>query len=398
MRNIFKQVLSNLVVFTLPFSLSAAVYFIINSATASTLWLLVAPFLCMYAARKVVKNPYIFLVVHAVIIALSVFIIGDGYSDVPVWVFLGVSTLISIVLKNRNEFSLGVRFAVLSPSVAIALMGLSLLVGADTTQIYTQLIVAFFAAQVINIVFCQMDSVDVKINILTKINGYKDPPNRVLKANNRLITVFVAGIVTFVVVVFFAGGLFSRLSEWGRAYFENRFNVAREIHEQYWPTEWEFEEPIWVDDEEDAFAIIWDEANYLTGIDADVDRDINIFNSLTRIITILTIPTFVLSVLFILFYRKKLYRRSHKPEDASQDEVISLDKNLARDFINSMSWRKRQRRNPVRRAYYKKIKQFIKSGTKVVETDTTDKIDTKIAPMEDISDLTAKYEQVRYGR
>jgi len=400
MRDIFKQVLSNLAVFTLPFSLSAVVYFVINSATSSTLWLLVAPFLCMYFARKMVKNLFVFLVVHAVIIVFSLFVIGDGYLDAPVWVFLGVSTLISIVLKTRNELSLGVAFAVISAVLTFALMAVSQLVRVDTSQIHTQLLATFFVAQIINIVFSQMENVDYRINVITRINGFRDPPTRVLKANNKLITVFVAGIITLAAVVLFASGILLRLTEWGNAYLASRFDAAMEMHEQYWQTpEWA-ENPPMVEDEELGPGVIVQPFDFtVTSLD-DLEEMARNHDEFMRNVAIFGTAAIVLLVLAFLFvFHKKLFRRrSGELEDASQDEVITLDKNLAQDFMNFMPWRKRQRRHPVRRAYYKKIKQFIKSGADVIKTDTTNKIETKITPMEDISGLTEKYEKVRYGK
>jgi len=100
------------------------------------------------------------------------------------------------------------------------------------------------------------------------------------------------------------------------------------------------------------------------------------------------------------FY-KKFY--GAPPADGDVREYIrpELNAETMKMFWNGL-WRRdaglRGVGDPVRRAYYKKVKRHIRKGAVVRPSFTTKEIGLSIQPREDISELTLAYEQTRYGK
>jgi len=398
-RNTVKELLSNLAVFTLPISAVSVLYFIAYGAAEPLLWVLVVPFLLMYAVRKKVQRLVPFIVLHILIIVIAGFLIGDRYSNWFVWLYLGVIGAISGWLKTREEINLGRIFAAISTIVMVGMFLLLTFAQAGPAQMQMQMVVIFIAAQILNVTYCHMDNVDYRLNILSKINGYADPSNKVLAANNKLIAVFT--IATFVVamLLLFGAGLWRWItvlvgmlgvfvSDVGQTTVSNmaRFQARNtEGHMQEIPEGANLN--YFVEQ-------VTEEFRHIEHDDQALFEQLNQFSAIVGVIIVII----VVVSLTTWFYKKFNKKRKQKQEEALVDTVIALEKNIVGDIINMLPRFKPKYRHPIRRAYAKKVNRYIKNGVNIAKTDTTDIIENKIGAVEDISELTAKYENVRYGR
>jgi len=103
---------------------------------------------------------------------------------------------------------------------------------------------------------------------------------------------------------------------------------------------------------------------------------------------------FVLYLFFRYFNRRRKAKQSKDNDDA--DETIALTRNILDDFWDLLPRFGKYSKNAVRRAYVKKVNWHIRRGVDVKRSDTTDIIADKIRSTEDIDELTALYEKVRY--
>jgi len=398
-RNTIKDLLSNLAVFSLPLSMVSVLYFIAYGAAEPLLWVLVAPFLLMYVVRKKVQRLVPFIVLHILIIVIAGFLIGDRYSNWFVWVFLAATGAMSGWLKTREEINLGRIFAAVSTIIMVGLFLLLTFAQADPAQMQMQMVVVFIAAQILNVVFCHMDNVDYRLDVLSKINGYADPSNRVLAANNKLIAIFTIGTFSIAMLLLFGAGLWRwitiLIAELSAAFsrFGGIFINTMEGHYHSPP-----DVPNW-DIPEDAnlnyfFEQVEEVLGHLEHDQLALHDQVNLISNIIGIVLI----AIIVFALTRWFYKKFYKKRKQKQEETPVDTVIALEKNIVGDIINLLPRFKPKYRHPVRRAYAKKVNRYIKNGVPISRLDTTDIIGNKIGVVEDISELTAKYENVRYGR
>ena len=133
------------------------------------------------------------------------------------------------------------------------------------------------------------------------------------------------------------------------------------------------------------------------GLDAAENIDIGGYVQFQIVLmTVAAIATFVylLYSLYMRFNKKGDKKNATNPAD---DTVVALPSNIFGDLKALMPRLKLRQRNAIRRAYAKKVNGHIKRGVKILAADTTVTIADKIRPQEDIDELTALYEAVRYG-
>jgi len=94
------------------------------------------------------------------------------------------------------------------------------------------------------------------------------------------------------------------------------------------------------------------------------------------------------------FYRTRRKVGQDKYDDG--DENIALEGNIRDDIRDLLPRFGRYSKNAIRRAYAKKVNWHIRRGLHVQKSDTTDIIADKIRSIENIDELTAMYEKVRY--
>ena len=400
-RALIKDILSNLAVFSLPFSIVSVVYFIAHGVTEPFLLALVAPFLLMYAIRKRITKKFAFVALHVLVIFIAGLIIGDRDSRWFVWIFLVLTGLFSFYLKTREEINPERAFSAVLFIVHIALF---LLLGfaqehANPAPMQIQLVVTLLIAKAMCIIFIHMDNIDYRINVLSKINGFNDPNSKVISANNKLIITFVGIIAVVSIIVLFGTGLWRSIlvfmAWFGRLW--TRFSTT------FWSTGTDWENvrheltPTVEPHELDGYFL---EAvgEFLEDVEQhDQEALFYAFHRGMDILAFILIPLLI-GFLIWKFYKRFRDKRNKNSSDASGDTVIALESNVMNDLLELLPRFKNKYGHPVRRAYAKKVNKHIKTGTDILTADTTDIIANKIRTAEDIDELTAKYERVRYGK
>ncbi|MCL2286146.1 MAG: hypothetical protein FWC32_07235 [Firmicutes bacterium] len=398
-RKLIKDLLSILAVFLLPFSVVSVLYFINYGVTEPLLWFLVVPFLLMYVIRKKVNKMPVFVILTLAVVLVPGLIIGDTYSDVFVWIFMVSTGFFAFYMKTREEIALESAFGAVALILIIALFFLLRFSQADNTPMQVQLLLTFLVAMVFRILYTHMDNVDYRLNILSKINGYNDPSNKVLTTNNILITGFVGIVIVISTLIMFATSILrflASLANTGAAMFRDflasftrediRFEIR--VNDPLYPAPYA--------DDFDFFAEVYEMLD-LTEVDQGAW---NAF--LERFFLVVGVAGAICILWFLIWRFYKFYRNrvNDKNEDEASfaDTIVALERDVMGDLLDLLPRFKNKSLHPIRRAYAKKVNRYIRAGVEIHKADTTDIIANKIRNAENIDELTAKYEKVRYGK
>jgi len=398
-RAIIKDILSNLAVFSLCFSIVSVLYFLAFDMPNYFLFALIAPFLLMYVVRKRIKtNRFTFVALHVLLILAAGFIISDRDSRWFAFTFLIATGLLSFYLKTREEISLG---RVFNAALFIVHITLFLLLGfspahANIAPMQAQLVVTLLLAAVVSIVFAHMDNIDYNLNMLSHINGFNDPNNKVVSANNKLILAFAGIIAVVSIIILFGTGLWHAIVAFVAGMGSQDLDRAMEI----WSATHEGlpgYEPDHLPDY-DLYYLGTVDIGIQDAPELDQEAFFHAFYRAMNIFAIIFVPIF--AILLIRTFFKAFYKRLRKKNDDGTpgDTVIVLESNVMNDLRELFPRFKNKYGHPIRRAYAKKVNKYIKSGVDILGADTTDIIANKIRTAEDIDELTAKYERVRYGK
>ena len=401
-RKLVKDLLSIFAVFLLPFSVVSVLYFIAYGVTEPHLWFLVVPFLLMYVIRKNINKMPLFIGLTLIVLLVSGLVIGDTYSDVFVWIFMVSTGFFAFYMKTREEIALESAFGAVALILIIGLFFLLRFSRADNTPMQVQLLLTFLVAMVFRILYTHMDNVDYRLNILSKINGYNDPSNKVLTTNNILITGFVGIVVIISTLIMFGAGLFRLISSLAAVLGA----MLRNFTATFWRTAGNVEFNMQMGNPNAYPAPYADDFDFFAEVDemldiTEVDQEAwNAF--LERFFLVVGIIGAICIMWFLIWRFYKFYRNSVREktdsDDLSGDTVITLERDVMGDLRDLLPRFKNKSLHPIRRAYAKKVNRYIRAGVGIHKADTTDIIANKIRNAENIDELTAKYEKVRYGK
>ena len=403
-RAIIKDILSNLAVFSLPFSIVSVVYFLSFDMPNYFLLALIAPFLLMYVVRKrMITNRFTFVALHVLVILAVGFIISDRDSRWFAFTFLIATGLLSFYLKTRPEIDLGRVFNAVLFGVHITLF---LILGfapahANIEPMQTLLIITILLSAAVSIIFAHMNNIDDSLNVLAHINDYNDPNSQVVSANNKLIAVFVGIIAVVCIVILFGTELWRAMMAFASGVWSDALDRGMYL----WSAEFEGlpdHVPDYLPDHDELYYFIGTIPGGIIPAEDVAELDqvafFYAFHRAINILAIIFVPLF--AFLLIRTFFKAFYKRFRKKNDGgtSGDTVIVLKGNVMNDLRELFPRFKNKYGHPIRKAYAKKVNKHIKTGTDILTADTTDIIANKIRTTEDIDELTAKYERVRYGK
>ena len=375
-RVIVKEIFSCAASYAVALNLVAVIYYLIYpSWLPLTFYLTLIPFVLMYVVRKTVVTLLRFVLYHGAIIGGAVLLIPEGGN--LMWALLCVGTLLSFSRRVRGEKELTGRSAV-SGILTFAVMFVMVVQfgRGDVSAMQAWVTVWALLPLVCHIMYIQMSNLDYRLAIARRTDA------AVTSANNRMAATFsITFIAVFAVIgLFFAGVITFRRSEIPDpppVFGHHTLFLMPDEHLS----------------EDFSEAIMYQEGIPELGDIFDQEARIR---AMTIVFYSLAIPTIILIVAGLAYSFYIQFRKLFaKGRDGRADEDVLVE-SIAGGFFSDMRsiFRRPVRLHPIRRAYYKKIKKKIGIPQ---NRDTTESLLIKIRPEEDISELTARYEQIRYG-
>jgi len=220
--------------------------------------------------------------------------------------------------------------------------------------------------------------------IMRAIENYHQPRGKVFAANNRFIAVFIIIALSIsVAVAFFPMGFYSwaddrlrdaSIPDTNFTYFDMGYDTNEEFRE------------LQNDEFEDLFEYL-----YATAA--------RFWDAMGIVVSVVLALIIIATIYVVIVFGSRIVKRWYaKPRTAGGDAITSLETSLLDDLLGLLPRGGRLFLHPVRRAYFKKVNRHIRKGMYVSVSDTTGSIGSKIRPSENIDELTATYEKVRYGR
>jgi len=393
-----KHLLANFVVFLMLANVAWTVFFVVYGEVEHYFWALLLPFALFYCIRRWVQNVWSFVLLHVLISAGAVIFLADEHMWPFVLGFVIVGGIWSFVARAKNRKGIE-RF---SPVVLLHItLFLALdIFAANAGNAQILIVLNFIMATGFYILHTHMDNVDYRVRVLQTVEHYDQPVRRVLAFNNKMIALYTAGLVAFgfIGVIFPIGRAVTQLIGWilwpirrqfGRV--PNAVSLWLLSPEQPIPPPFEglpVEE--YISDYD--YGVV--EHLYRPELSLDDIETIMSFFVVIMWFGVVVITTILLYVFYTEFVRKRWRKKAATHEN---DEAIALEGSILGDLRSFFFRKKGLPRNAIRRAYAKKVNRHIKDGVNINASDTTEIIAEKIRPREDIDELTALYDGVRYG-
>ena len=396
-RVIIKDILSSIIVFSVLFSLHTLLS---PRAEAMFSLLLAILFFSLLIIRRKVHNLAMFIVLH-VCTALAAILVVDSVFAEPtvsasVRVFTVVSLAYSFYARANREWDPRV------PTV-IGILALNLILLRLASYDYVHYpterdlvfalssLFAFSAA----ILYRHIDNVDVRLNMLNDVG--KRSSNTILRTNNKLIVVFILSVTTF--------GLFSLFlpaDTIGNAIM-NALRLLGRVNHILFPQAFENIHPIAIFGEADPSppAYIFEQPPSEPGL--AIWRLLgSLVNYLALILLLSAVTLFFSRGFHRGFYAKHKTDAEFDSDISEADEVTAARISESGDAFDIIPRIRNFIKHPVRRAYIRKVRWYIKygkqHGMRISNCDTPNGIANKIRPFENIDNLTEAYEKVRYGK
>jgi len=387
-RAIVSRIASNTVTFLLLFNLFGVVAHLLIDYTGLGYLLMAAPFFLLCWLWRRIKNPRVFLawlVAVAVATVLVANFAWDGGATVIVFMVLICVRFVVIVMTEQEkdyEISTAVGLFVVHVVLYVAVYFL----GSENNALLNQLSVTYLFMVLLILLCVHMSNIEMRMVVLQSGKATR----AVLSANNRIIAGFAA-------VVLVVGGLVALLRP-GRLVVWVVGGIGR-LPGLFARTRTEGEVAVLPAPEEELLhstEMEYDLHEYLELIEFDYEGATRFF-SIALYVQLIVTGILVAICLAFLSRRITLRRRARRVTTSGDDAAQALETSFLDDLLGLLP-RRLQFRHPVRRAYARKVNRHIRAGVRVSGSDTTDVIREKINPQEDISNLTAQYEKVRYGR
>ena len=403
-RAIFIRIASNTVAFMLLYNMFAVITHVAIDYAGLGYLLMAGPFFLLCWLWRKLRSPHIFLawfvgIMAGIILAANVARTGavfnfTGGEAIITFVVLICLRFVAVWFTGR-EAELEISTAVWLLAVHAGLYGAVYFFRNTHPPLLTQLSFTYLIMVLIIMLCVHMSNIEMRMVLLQPGQALFTASRAVLSANNRLI----AG---FVVVVLVVGGMFAfinpvQMVRFGIGGIGTLFRLLRRPPRPGGITpEREHGEMEYLDE-----LIPADLADLELDYPYDYVQDDYLYD-LTVIhvmfyLQVAAVGALIVACVIMLSHRMRHQRRARQTRDAGEETADILETSLLDDLLGLLP-RRRLFRHPIRRAYAKKVNQHMRAGVRVTISDTTDAIYAKISPQEDISELTAKYERVRYGR
>lgn len=388
LRGIVKELLAVTTVFVLLFFVFGSLYFLMTGWVPLHFLPSALPFAAMYALRRWVTVRWAFNLWHLVLVLLGVLVLG--WSNAWAWILMVILALVSFGLRTKGGTDPSVVSAIATTLLSAAAFVIIALVGIGPIaemQMFLGVLATINLSA--HILYIQMANLDNSLVLAREIGGVHGGSGSVLQANNRLVGFFIGAMVLLgSLTALGLGGLLLRTIRTLQRLFSRENAEPLSI-------EGLFEQVLYLGELE-LYEEYLEEPTLIIGALAEFDEIP--LSAVETLFFILAIPTLLL-IVWIFWYIFSYYfnrRYGKKQQVHAGDETESLSGSLLADLQSLL--RRREKLHPTRREYYKKITRHMRRGIAIFHHNTTAQISEKIRPTEDINELTARYEQVRYGK
>ena len=392
-RTTIKNILTNLATFLILFNMLSFVMFLYHGELIPIQRLLILPFFVMQFVRTKYRNVYVFIILHMLLAVGTAFILGDSYDFGFILAFMVMTSLYSFIVRSAGERALDVGIGGWAMALYILLFILVGMFTANPDIIRQQLVGSSLITLSLIIVHIHMDNIDASIKFVNYMDNRTHRADKILSVNNTLIIVFTALVfcVGLVTAIFPLGRIIARVF---RAIFGQFGNGNRPLGNmiplQEPPPAEEFSIP-----EHEIYDIeLYEEIRYVPDVDYDAHWHGMVYHVFFVLISLLALGTIYGLIMSISKFIRR--RKAKQRKDVGNDDTILLERNILSDIRDLLPRLGRYSKNAIRRAYAKKVNWHIRRGTVIRRSDTTDTIADKIRGTEDIDELTAMYEKVRY--
>jgi len=405
-RKLIMDCLANTMAFVLMFNIFAFLYAWGNAAVPWLFLLAALPFAGLFVLRKNIKDLGIFIAAHIVILTVPMFAFwGAGlYSFVVIMMFMIAMVAYSVGSMLKGEWKIKTAAAIGSVAVfVIIFMIIDAVQETTQTQIYgisALLNITTLICLVAAILYIQMDNLDFNLkSFLSKYKKTGAAQKGIFAINNRLAGAFV-GIIALVgaIAVLLGTDAMGLIIRGLRSIVTGIAQAIGMLMGLFMPEE----------RADELQAVL----PMVEGVTAEIpvpegweDEFFNLSEAIWQIISpiilfLMVVALLVVIVSIIIKLKRHMAKKAKKPianTEETGDDINKLKFNIG-DLAAFLPKIKINTKNPVRRAYIKKVNSHIKKGCAIGLQHTPEKIADKIRPTENIDELTAAYELARYGR
>lgn len=402
-KRLIKAVLSTVVVFLLVYACFIFAYYASgNLRQIPWLYSLTLPsFLFLAYLRRQIKSIPMFLIIHLVYLILPTVVLGPLHLAT---IMLALLLFHSVWAKAGGEFALKRAASVISVFVLGGLLILLQALDISSTLLLGVYVIFSLIIMACIMAYVQIDAMDHNI-MLFEISGHHNAKKTFMASNiGVIILISITLSVGFLASFFPADAFFASVFGFvamtaGRIFYFFAAGTAN-ILGFFFPgsrmvipqSTYEAEEfnPL----TQEQLDMLRERALYMRDW-TDYERNTLVSPVALGIVICIAVALVILLILYIRYRtRENKIENEEKlslTSDISLGKILSGFKGFTPNFKSTM-------KHPIRRTYIKKINKYIKKGVNIETNYTPDKIAEKIAPHEDIGELTVMYEEVRYGR
>jgi len=390
----------------MPLNLLVVGYMLAFGAIMPVFWVLIVPFFIMYILRRKVGNVQMFVGLHWVLVLIVGFLFWQHDARWFVINFMVLASLFSGFLKTREEIHLEKAYSTTFILFHIGLFLITAFARVNADGIQLQLVLSVVFGQCLSVIYTHMDNVDYSMNVLLRLDD--DQPSNytqgIIASNNVLIGIFAAMVLVVGLIITLSAHL-TRFIGWTsdlvvnlwRGFIE-RFTHTWDLVEEgggWLHAEQQQAEGYGFAPGEGLMAMLYEE--YGPPPEFDNYAFYEVWSRLMAFVGIM-LGTIMLILIIWRFYKFFAARQKNPTDDDTLESVVALESNIMGDLLGLLPRFRPKIRNPIRRQYAKKVNRHIRAGIEITTQDTTDAIANKIRATENIDELTAKYEKIRYGR
>jgi len=387
-RETIRRLLVDLIAFLFIFGIFAFVYRLQFGDVTAAHFFLALPFILMAVFRHFINLKLVFIVSHLALAGILALLPFDTGLRAYIIAFMVVSTAYSIYVKSRVSPPMSFRTAFVGTLINITIfMILNYFdYGSAFMLMYlnaSTLLIFIFVAMYIHI-----ERLD--FNLLTNRHNGRRNADSTVSTNNTLILLFV-------IVLAIGGGIiiFTPLGGWitsvtwvtVRAFMWILAVVLTVVARGVAFIFPNLPEPGFMEIAEFEVMEASIEPHYMG------DERGFLFEIVVVVLAVVAIYVFILRKYSMgkttENVKTRVYEKNYDTHTSSVASVGGFGW-LFPSFRNRV-------KHPIRRAYIKKVRSHMKRGVEVMPHDTPDSIAGKIYEREDIAELTARYERVRYG-